>query len=130
MVLAVLERRCRFPMSKQDVYAATVGGVRLAEPAADLALALALMSSLEETPLPERTVLVGEIGLAGEIRPVAGVGRRLAEAFRLGFGTALVPAGTPAEAPVGMVVHEVGDLGAAVSWASDGPRAARTHRLG
>src|SRR3954447_4581126 len=65
MVLAVLERPCRLPMSRHDVYAATVGGVRLAEPAADLALALALMSSFEETPLPQPTVLVGEIGLAG-----------------------------------------------------------------
>ena len=70
------------------VYAATVGGVRLAEPAADLALALALTSSAQGFALPQRTVLVGEIGLAGEIRPVAGVNRRLAEASRLGFTTA------------------------------------------
>jgi DNA repair protein RadA/Sms len=130
MVLAVLERSCRLPMSRHDVYAATVGGVRLAEPAADLALALALMSSFEETPLPQPTVLVGEIGLAGEVRPVAGVNRRLAEASRLGFTTALVPAGTPAEAPAQMLVHEVADLRAALAWASDGPHAAWPNRLG
>jgi DNA repair protein RadA/Sms len=130
MVLAVLERHCELPMSRHDVYAATVGGVRLAEPAADLALALALMSSLQETPLPQPTVLVGEIGLAGEVRPVAGVTRRLAEASRLGFTTALVPAGTPADAPDRMLVHEVADLRAALSWASEGPHAARPNRLG
>jgi DNA repair protein RadA/Sms len=130
LVLAVLERSCRFPMSKHDVYAATVGGVRLAEPAADLALALALMSSAEETALPQPTVLVGEIGLAGEVRPVAGVSRRLMEASRLGFTTALVPAGTPGDAPDRMMVHEVADLRAALAWASQGPHPARPHRLG
>jgi DNA repair protein RadA/Sms len=117
-------------MNTQDVYAATVGGVRLAEPAADLALAMALMSSHKESPLPQRTVLVGEIGLAGEIRPVAGVNRRLAEASRLGFTTALVPAGTPLEAPARMTVHEVGDVVGAVLWATEGARPARPHRLG
>jgi DNA repair protein RadA/Sms len=75
-------------------------------------------------------VLVGEVGLAGEVRPVAGVNRRLAEASRLGFTTALVPAGTPVEAPPRMTVHEVADLYAAVTWASEGPRPARPHRLG
>jgi DNA repair protein RadA/Sms len=130
LVLAVLERHCEIPMSKHDVYAATVGGVRLAEPAADLALALALTSSCRDVPLPQRTVLVGEVGLAGEVRPVAGVNRRLAEASRLGFTTALVPAGTPVEAPPRMTVHEVADLYAAVTWASEGPRPARPHRLG
>jgi DNA repair protein RadA/Sms len=130
MVLAVLQRHCRVPMNTQDVYAATVGGVRLAEPAADLALAMALMSSHKESPLPQRTVLVGEIGLAGEVRPVAGVNRRLAEASRLGFTTALVPAGTPVEAPARMTVHEVGDVVGAVLWATEGPRPARPHRLG
>jgi DNA repair protein RadA/Sms len=130
MVLAVLERHCKAPMSKFDIYAATVGGVRLAEPAADLAVALALMSSSRDVPLPQRTVVVGEIGLAGEVRPVAGVNRRLAEASRLGFTTALVPGGTPVEAPPRMTVHEVGNVYAAITWASEGPRPARPHRLG
>ena len=130
MVLAVLERSCRFPMSKHDVYAATVGGVRLAEPSADLALALALMGSAKDAALAQPTVVLGEIGLAGEVRPVAGVNRRLAEASRLGFTTALVPAGTPAEAPDRMLVHEVADVRAAVAWASQGPRPARPHPLG
>jgi DNA repair protein RadA/Sms len=129
LVLAVLERRCRLLVSKHDVYAATVGGVRLVEPAADLALALALASSLQDVPLPQRTVLIGEVGLAGEVRPVAGVNRRLAEASRLGFTTALVPGGTPVEAPPRMTVHEVADVDAAVAWASRGPRQARPHAL-
>jgi DNA repair protein RadA/Sms len=130
MVLAVLERSCQIPMSKHDVYAATVGGVRLAEPAADLALALALLSSAKEVALPQRAVVLGEIGLAGEVRPVAGVSRRLAEASRLGFTTALVPAGTPGDAPDRMMVHEVADVRAAVTWASGGPRPAKPHPLG
>jgi DNA repair protein RadA/Sms len=130
MVLAVLERSCQIPMSKNDVYAATVGGVRLAEPAADLALALALVSSAKDAALPQPTVVLGEIGLAGEVRPVAGVNRRLAEASRLGFTTALVPAGTPGDAPDRMLVHEVADVRAAVAWASARPRPAKPHPLG
>jgi DNA repair protein RadA/Sms len=129
MLLAVLERRCRIPMSRYDVYASTVGGVRLAEPAADLALALALSSSLTEQALPERTVFLGEVGLAGELRPVAGIGRRLAEAARLGFTAALVPAGTTAETPERMLVHEVADVGAALQWVAQGPRPARPQPL-
>jgi DNA repair protein RadA/Sms len=74
-----------------EVYAATVGGMRVAEPAADLALALAITSARRDVALPPDLVVIGEIGLAGEVRRVAGVDRRLAEAARLGFTRALVP---------------------------------------
>ncbi|BEP14350.1 DNA repair protein RadA [Acidothermaceae bacterium B102] len=113
MVLAVLERRAGFKVSDRDVYAATVGGVRLAEPAADLAVALAVASSQADKPLPSALVVVGEVGLAGEVRPVSAVARRLAEAARLGFTRALVPVGA-GRGPAGMTVTEVADLQAAL----------------
>jgi DNA repair protein RadA/Sms len=120
MVLAVLERRCRVGLFGADAYAATVGGVRITEPASDLAVALAMASASYDEPLPPRTVYIGEVGLAGEIRPVGGVGRRLAEASRLGFTHALVPAGTHDIAPDTMVVHEVPDLVTALHRARGG----------
>jgi DNA repair protein RadA/Sms len=91
MVLAVLQRRCALRLHESDVYTATVGGMRVAEPAADLALALAVASAVRDEPLPPDLVAIGEVGLAGEVRRVPGVGRRLAEAARLGFTRALVP---------------------------------------
>jgi len=116
MVLAVLERRASIKLSDADVYAATVGGVRLAEPAADLAVALAVASAKADKPLPSALVAMGEVGLAGEVRPVSAVGRRLAEAARLGFTRALVPVGAGHQGvrPTGMTVTEVADLQAAL----------------
>jgi DNA repair protein RadA/Sms len=110
MVLAVLDRHCKFGLGQREVYAATVGGVRLTEPAADLALALAIGSSATERPIPSDVIAVGEVGLAGEIRPVTGVSRRLAEAARLGFTRALVPADPGLRAPAGMRLVEVSDI--------------------
>lgn len=125
MMLAVLEQRGRIPaLGKNDIYTATVGGVRLTEPAADLAVALALASAASDTPLPKNLVAVGEVGLAGEVRRVTGVQRRLAEAHRLGFTHALVPADS-GEVPPGMRVLEVADIGAALRvlpWGSGGSR--------
>jgi DNA repair protein RadA/Sms len=113
MVNAVVERRGRVKLAESDVFAASVGGVRLVEPAADLALALAIVSAARDEPLPSGLVAVGEVGLSGEIRRVGGLGRRLAEAARQGYRTALVPpdSGT---APKGMRLVEVPDLGAAL----------------
>jgi DNA repair protein RadA/Sms len=91
MVLAVLQRRGGVRIGDSDVYCATVGGVRVTEPAADLALALAVASAALDTALPPDLIAVGELGLSGEVRRVSGVGRRLAEAARLGFTRALVP---------------------------------------
>ncbi len=94
MVLAVLERRAGVKLADSEVFTATVGGVRVAEPAADLAIALAVASARNDLPLPTDLVVLGEIGLAGDVRRVSGVDRRLAEAARLGFTAALVPPGT------------------------------------
>jgi DNA repair protein RadA/Sms len=94
MVLAVLQRRAGVKLGRQDVYAATVGGVRLTEPAVDLAVAVSLASSAANLSVPQGVVAIGEVGLAGEVRRVAGLARRLAEAERMGFRRAFVPAGS------------------------------------
>jgi DNA repair protein RadA/Sms len=109
MVLAVVDQRCGLKLSDRDVYTATVGGVRIAEPAADLAVALAVASARSNRAMPAGLVAVGEVGLAGEVRRVSAVQRRLAEASRLGFTVALVPpdSGPP---PPGMHVIEVEDV--------------------
>ncbi|WP_053738678.1 DNA repair protein RadA [Nocardia sp. NRRL S-836] len=91
MALAVLEKRGKVNLFQKDVFTATVGGMRLVEPAADLAVVLAVASAEREIALPADLVVLGEVGLAGEIRRVNGVGKRLTEAARLGFKKALVP---------------------------------------
>ena len=91
MILAVLETRCKVSLSKKEVYAATVGGMRMTEPVADLAVAVAVASVVGCYQVPAGVVVLGEVGLAGEVRRVTGIGRRLAEAQRLGFTAALVP---------------------------------------
>lgn len=85
MLLAVLERRCRIPLSSSDVYVSTVGGIRLTEPGADLAIALAIASAVRDQALPAALAAIGEISLAGEIRPVTAARVRTAEATRLGY---------------------------------------------
>ena len=112
MVNAVVERRGGVKLADADVFAASVGGVRIAEPAADLALALAIASAAKDRALPAGTIALGEVGLSGEIRRVGGTGRRLAEAARQGYRVALVPEDAGA-APPGMRLVEVPDLGAA-----------------
>jgi DNA repair protein RadA/Sms len=97
LLLAVLERRARISLAGHEVYASVVGGVKLAEPGADLGLCLALVSAVVNKPLPSDLVVIGEVGLAGEVRQVAQVGRRLAEAARLGFTRAIVPASASAK---------------------------------
>jgi len=113
MVLAVLQRRADVKIGKSDVYAATVGGVRLTEPSVDLAVALALASSVAGLALPPGLIVVGEVGLAGEVRNVAGVPRRIAEAERMGFRQAIVPAGSAGSGTGGdssMEVFEVAEV--------------------
>lgn len=95
MLMAVLERRARINLSGHEVYASVVGGVKLTEPAADLGLCLALVSAVTNVPLPADLVVIGEVGLAGEVRQVGHLGRRLHEASRLGFTQAIVPASAP-----------------------------------
>lgn len=91
MVLAVLEARCGVVFGNNDVYLNVAGGLRIAEPAADLAVAAALLSSLTGTPVPNEAVVFGEIGLSGEIRRVAQPELRLKEAAKLGFNQAILP---------------------------------------
>ena len=93
LLLAVLARRAGVGLGTHDVYASLAGGLAIGEPALDVPLALALASSLRDRPVLPGTVACGEIGLLGELRPVAGLERRLAEAERLGFERAIVPAG-------------------------------------
>lgn len=113
MVLAVLERRVRVRLSDREVFAATVGGMRINEPAADLAVALAVASAAEDRPLRPNTVVLGEVGLAGDVRRVSGVDRRLAEAARLGYTRALVPPDA-GRVPDGVRVTVVRDLESAM----------------
>ncbi|MFI7453755.1 DNA repair protein RadA [Nonomuraea sp. NPDC049714] len=94
MILAVLERRLNARLGGCDVFTATVGGLKLADPAVDLSVMLAVASAAGDKPLPAGLVALGEVGLAGELRPVKDVRRRLTEAARLGFKRALVPAGS------------------------------------
>ena len=123
MLAAVLEKRGGRPVLDCDIYASTVGGVSLAEPATDLAVLLALAGSLAGTALPPGTAAFGEVGLAGEIRPAAGLDRRIAEAARLGFGRALVPAGVqPRAGQVELV--PVGDVAAALRCLVQAPEPA------
>jgi DNA repair protein RadA/Sms len=105
MLLAVLERRARLPVAAHEVYASVVGGLRLTEPGADLAVCLALASSIVHRPLPPELVVVGEVGLAGEVRQVSHTSRRLGEAARLGYRRALVPVNAPEPPP-----NQPGDL--------------------
>ncbi len=93
MVLAVLEARCGLAFAGRDVYLNVAGGLRIAEPAADLAVAAALVSSLADKPVPAEMVVFGEIGLSGEIRAVSQSENRLKEAAKLGFRRALMPPG-------------------------------------
>jgi DNA repair protein RadA/Sms len=122
MVLAVLQRRARVQLHDREVFAATVGGIRVIEPAADLGMALATASAAHDLALAPDLVAIGEVGLTGEIRRVGAVPRRLAEAARLGFRFALVPPGCgPAatgSAPPGMRVLEVADVSIALNCAA------------
>ncbi|MCP1388701.1 DNA repair protein RadA [Corynebacterium sp. TA-R-1] len=116
MVLAVLQARCGERTNDKDAYVATVGGMRITETATDLAVALATWSSLHETPLPAKTVVIGEVGLAGELRRVPNLDRRLHEAARLGYTQAIAPA-SPGDSPSipGMRVLEAATLADAIA---------------
>jgi DNA repair protein RadA/Sms len=94
MMLAVLQRRASVRIGRSDVFAASVGGARLTEPSVDLAVGLAVASAIANISMPPDLVAVGEVGLAGEIRRVTGIQRRIAEAERIGFRHAIIPAGS------------------------------------
>lgn len=119
MVLAVLEKRGRLPLGSRDVYVNVAGGIRVVEPAADLALALSLVGSLRDQALRPDMVVVGELGLSGEVRRVGRLERRLQEAARRGFARAIVPRGATASPP-GLKLVEVRDLQQAIGAAFPG----------
>ena len=121
MVLAVLQSRTKLKLHTKEVFATTVGGMRVVEPAADLSMALAVASAGLGLAMAPHLAAIGELGLTGEVRRVGAVGRRLAEAARLGFRFALVPpdcgSGGADGVPAGMQVVEVADLRQALQWA-------------
>ncbi|MDO9238239.1 MAG: DNA repair protein RadA [Aquabacterium sp.] len=108
MLLAVLHRHAGMACADQDVFVNAVGGVRISEPAADLAVLLAIQSSLRGRALPKGFIAFGEVGLAGEIRPAPGGQDRLKEAAKLGFTMALVPKANAPKKPIeGLTIHAV-----------------------
>jgi DNA repair protein RadA/Sms len=116
LLLAVLDRRSDVDLLSRDVYVNVAGGVRVTEPAADLAVALAIASSRLDVPLPPDVAACGEVGLGGEIRRVARLEERLAEAARLGYARVLVPARALPLVVKGAKPIGVDDVGAAVAW--------------
>jgi DNA repair protein RadA/Sms len=117
MLLAVLHRHAGISCFDQDVFLNAVGGVRIVEPGADLAVTLAIVSSLRNRPLPAKHVVFGEVGLAGEVRPVQRGQDRLREAAKLGFTHAVVPAANkPRQAIAGLEVVGVQRLAEAVDY--------------
>ncbi len=99
MITAVLEKRAKLPVGMNDIYLSTVGGMRLTDSSSDLAVALAIASAFTDLALPTTTIAIGEVGLAGDLRRVTGMDKRLAEAARLGFTCAVVPSGVTAVQP-------------------------------
>ncbi|MEN9890635.1 MAG: hypothetical protein RLY78_930, partial [Pseudomonadota bacterium] len=115
MLLAVLHRHAGVQCGDQDVFVNAVGGVRISEPAADLAVLLAIQSSLRGKPLPRGFLAFGEVGLAGEVRPAPHGQERLKEAAKLGFSVALVPKANAPKKPIeGLTVHAIGRIDEAV----------------
>ncbi|GAB4212172.1 MAG: DNA repair protein RadA [Synechococcales cyanobacterium] len=98
-ILAVLEKRLGIPLSKYDAYIATAGGMGVDEPAADLGVAIAIAASFRDRLVDPYTVLIGEVGLGGQVRPVPHLDQRLKEAVKLGFRRAVIPHGTVASVP-------------------------------
>jgi DNA repair protein RadA/Sms len=115
MLLAVLEARCGLSLGANDVYLNIAGGLRIAEPAADLAVAAALVSAATDRPTEADTVYFGEVGLSGEVRQVAQAEARLREAQKLGFTAAVLPprlarAGRAVPPPEGIRLSEIGHI--------------------
>jgi DNA repair protein RadA/Sms len=121
MILAVLERRAHMSFAHSDIFVSVAGGIRVTEPAADLGLALSIVSNQKERPMPDGLVVIGELGLSGEVRRVGHLERRLQEAARHGLTRALIPAGARAGRHSGLDVVEVRTLAEAVSAAFPNP---------
>jgi DNA repair protein RadA/Sms len=121
MILAVLEKRLTYKFGNSDIFVSVAGGIRVTEPAADLGLALSIVSNQNNRPLPDGLVVIGELGLTGEVRRVGQLERRLQEAARHGLTRALIPAGTKAGRPSGLETVEVRTLAEAASAAFSTP---------
>jgi DNA repair protein RadA/Sms len=121
MLIAVIEKRVAIKLGSSDVFVNVAGGMRITEPAADLGLALSIISNDLNRPLPDGLVVIGELGLAGEVRRVGQLERRLSEAARHGFTRALIPAGFKAVRPSGLEVVEVRTLAEAKAAAFSSP---------
>ncbi|HKW70757.1 MAG TPA: DNA repair protein RadA [Candidatus Dormibacteraeota bacterium] len=115
MILAVIEKRLGHSFGSTDVFVSVAGGIRITEPAADLGLALSIVSNESNRPMPDGLIVIGELGLSGEVRRVGQLERRLHEAARHGLTRALIPAGSKAGRPSGLEVVEVRSLAEAVS---------------
>ncbi len=121
LLVAVLQKRVGLGLGTQDVYANVVGGMRIMEPAADLAIAVAVASSLKDRPVDQGTVCIGEIGLSGEVRSVNHLERRIQEASRLGFRRAIIPARSanlPASSKLGMEIIKAATAAEAIEIAT------------
>src|SRR5260370_29216577 len=99
MLIAVLEKRASVKLGQSDIFVNVAGGIRITEPAADLGLALSIYSNTRDSPLPDGLVAIGELGLAGEVRRVGQLDRRLQAAVRHGLTRPLIPAGSKAGPP-------------------------------
>ena len=121
MILAVLEKRLERSYGTSDIFVSVAGGIRITEPAADLGLALSIVSNESNRPIPDGLIVIGELGLSGEVRRVGHLERRLQEAARHGLTRALIPAGAKAGRPSGLDVVEVRTLAEAVSAAFSSP---------
>ena len=110
MILAVLESRCGIPFTGLDVYLNVAGGLRISEPAADLAVAAALLSARDDASFPHDTVVFGEISLSGALRPASQTETRLKEAQKLGFSSVLLPERSKTGPDLGLTVRKIPDL--------------------
>jgi DNA repair protein RadA/Sms len=121
MILAVLERRANMNFASSDIFVSVAGGIRVTEPSVDLGLALSIVSNVKDRPMPDGLVVIGELGLSGEVRRVGHLERRLQEAVRHGLTRALIPAGARAGRHSGLDLVEVRTLAEAISAAFPNP---------
>ena len=120
LLLAVLHRHGGIETAGFDVFVNAVGGVRIAEPAADLAVTLAVYSSLKNKPLPKKALIFGEIGLAGEVRPVQRGQERIREAAKLGFETFVIPSlNKPKQSFENVDIIAINRVEEAIAWLRD-----------
>jgi DNA repair protein RadA/Sms len=122
LLLAVLEARCAVDTSASDVFAATAGGLPANEPGVDVALALAVASAALSFAVPRSVAAMGEVGLAGELRAISGLTRRVREAHRLGATAVIVPASGELDDVVGVVVHRCASLADAIAIGQNGTK--------